>query len=319
MSKKTNTKTKADKKQEKALIAPNSIITLTIPAKKASEEYHRVLKRLSKNVKTAGFRKGRVPKKIAEEIIGQSKLINKTLQSLLPDLYTNAIKKDKKKPLSQPKFRPIQIKIGEDWKIEAHFAEAPEIDLKNFKKIIKTAKKQAEKHIKEAEAQIKKQSKKANKKTDSKAQFKTAQKLTDTQKKDSILQFIFKELITEIKPSIPQLLVEEETQRELEKLVNNLSRMKLRLEDYLKSQKLSFEQLSQQLTASSLGKLQLDFILNKITLEEKISATKEDIKKYLEKIQDKILREKMKKNASYQSYLKYIVKRQKTMDHLFKL
>jgi len=325
----TSTK-KTTKKKEQSLIAPNTIIKLTIPSKKIQETYQKNLKKMASKIKTDGFRKGKAPLKIAEEKIGKNKIIDQVLQELVPAYYQEAIKKDKKTPLTNPRFNPLKLKLGENFELEAHFAEKPEVKLGTYKKIVKNAKTKAEKEIKAAEKEVKKtkpvedqgelRSKRGYpgvKKTKAGKDQKTeTTKLSDAQKQDMTLQLVFKDLITELKPAIPQLLVEEETEKELKKFAQNLSSMKIELEDYLKSQQMTFESLSNQMAASSLGRLQLEFILGQISEEEKIEVTQDEIKKKIDTVEDAQIKKKMEKDAYYQAYLKSMISRQKVIDFI---
>ncbi|MBD3250414.1 MAG: hypothetical protein GF381_02490, partial [Candidatus Pacebacteria bacterium] len=123
--------------------------------------YQKVLKQAVTQVKMPGFRKGKAPAKIAENKLDQVKLINLTLQELLPKAYVDQIKSKKIKPLTEPEFKPIKLEKNQDWVVEAVYAIKPEINLKDYQKIVKKAKKEAQKTIKEMEEKQTKQAKSA--------------------------------------------------------------------------------------------------------------------------------------------------------------
>lgn len=321
--KKTQKQQKQDKKQTKSLVSPNSTVTIKLSAKETQENYKKILKVQAKLISISGFRKGKVPPKIAEEKIGQSKLIEEVLRALLPEAYQKAVAQTKKQPLTSPEFQVKTVELGKDWEIEAHFAQAPEVKLGDYKKSVKTAKKEADKQIKKLNQEAVDTKTKA-KKIDSEkkaGEEKTppVQELNDRQKQELTLQQIFKALATEIKPAIPELLLRNETQREFQNLASSLERFNLKLESYLERRKITQEQLSNELATQTLGRLQLDFILGTIAKEEKLSASPEEIKKQIAAIKDEKTRKTATEDPNYQRHIETEIIRQKTVDYLLSI
>ncbi len=297
----------SQKTNEKSLVIPNTIIKLTIPKLDAQKAYQKALKKLAKTIKLDGFRKGNVPAKIAEESLNPQQIIENALQLVVPEIYLNEIKKSGKTPITYPEFNPISLKKGEDWIIEAHIAEQPKINLKSYKSIVKKAQKQAIKEIEKAIATEKKSKK------DDKNNLKTP---TNEEKKNLTLQIIYRELITEIKPEIQELLVKEEVRFDLEDLSHRLKHMNITFEKFLEHRKMNFEQLSNELAIVALGRIQMTFLINEIAKEEKITVEKKDINAELEKVEDKILREKQKNDPKYIDWMNHKILRQKVADYV---
>ncbi|MEA2056868.1 MAG: trigger factor [Patescibacteria group bacterium] len=340
--KKTQNKTKIDnsakKTQQKqqqpkeaAYISENSTIKITIPWSKVKPIYQQTLKKQAKKLKIDGFRKGKVPLHIAEKKLNQESLFQATLRKLLPEYYQQAIKKQKKKPLTAPEFQGISINKNNNWEIKAYFAEKPEIELRNYKKVVKKAKKQADDLIKKAEKEEadlqkkKEKDSKAKKKISTKKsekKDKNPQKKTDlsaAQKKDITMQTIFQKLIGAIEPKIPELLVKQQTEKELRNLEQKLKQLKIDIKDYLKSQNLTQQQLVSRLAFSSLNQLQVEFLLEKIAQENNIKAKQKEIDKKIESIGDKKVQELMRKGDHYQNYLRSIIVKQKVIDYLLQV
>ncbi len=301
-SKQTQNKKKATEK-----ICDNDSITLTFSWNKIKKIYDQQIKKLSSNLKTKGFRKGKVPTHIAEQKLDTQKIINAVLNQIVPPKYQEAVKKQKLKPLSLPRVKPIQTQKNKDWKVEAEFAQKPQTKITGYKKLIKQAQKTAQTKIKEIQ---KEQSKdKKNKKQD----------LTDEQKKNITLEVIFNELIKNLGPQIPSLLVEAEVEKELKRLVDELEKMKLKLEDYLQRRKIKFEQLVQEISVQSLAKIQLEFILQEITEKLKIVATDEELEQKLSHLKDEKQKKQILKDTYYRNYLTHTVKRNKLVKKLIDL
>lgn len=322
-SKQKNNKKQSQKPQKPAAVADNTSFDLSFKWQDIEPVYKKVLKNAAKNVKLPGFRKGQAPSKLAEEKIGLDHLFEHTLQQVLPEKYIKKIEADKLKPLTQPEFKPVKLKKGEDWIIKAIFAQKPEIDVKGYKKTVKKAKKEAEKTLdemkKEIEKKAKDQAKKNKDKKDKEDKKKKPIEITDKQKKDVTIQTIFKHLVEKLEPKIPELLIKQNTRRELRNLQDRLKQLNIEFEDYLKSQKISFDQLASRMSFNSLSQLQVEFLIDAIAQKEEIKAEEKDVQERLEKIEDEQMRKRMKKDKGYQNYLKSLIIKEKVMDHLLDL
>lgn len=309
-TKTTPTKTKqADKGQ--SLIAPNSQVTITLNKKTVENKYQTILASLAKKLSIAGFRKGNVPVKIAEEHLGENKIIQQVLDELIPEAYTNAIKDNKKAPITRPEFAITSVEKGKDWVLEAYFAELPEVSTQKYEAFVKTGAKAGDKAI----AQTKKD-RETNKK-DSKTN--QVPDLTADQEKEIKLQHIFKELVAGLKPQVPEMLLKQETQHEFEHISSQLQQLNMSVDDYLKRRQITMEDLSQDLAVSTLGRLQLDLILGAIAKTKKLQVTDQDKENYFQSIKDEKTREQLKKDSHYLGHLETNLLKQKVVDHLLEL
>lgn len=299
------TKTVVDKSASN-VIAPNTIIKITVPKAKVKATYQKILVKLAGTTAAAGFRHGKAPLEIAEGVIGQNKLIEKTFNEVVAHEYYHAIVDQKKQPLTQPEFDPISLDMEKDWVVEAHFAERPEITLGDYSKLVKTALKQAETEI-------------ANHIKNAPADHKHSPEELVAESREIKLRQIFKALVETIRPSIPELLLRQETRFELDDLVKNLEQLKLKIEDYIAKRQITTQELSNELAATALGKLQLEFILGAIALDQKIQVTEAETEKVLNDIKDEATRAKVKADQATMRQIEVSLTRQKIIDNLLKL
>lgn len=295
------------------MIAKNTVINITLPWKEVKPAYDKAKAKLAKSVKSDGFRPGKVPAELAENLVGKEKIVDETLQTLLPAAYQAAVTKEKKQPLTYPEFSPKVVETGKDWEIEAHIAERPEIKLKDYKKTAKTAIKDADKKLAEAEKQ-KKNDKKGSDAQDTKEAI--SQELSKEQKQDYQLQHIYQALVQEYRPQVPDLLVKHEVQSDAEQLGKQLQQVKLTFEDYLERRGLTSEQLSQELTMGALGKLQVAFIMDAIAQDAKITVNDKEIDDYIGTKVDEQIKNEFSQNPEYRRMLANTLLRQKIADHL---
>jgi FKBP-type peptidyl-prolyl cis-trans isomerase (trigger factor) len=318
---KQQTQKQAEQLQE--IIAKNQSFEITLSWDKIKPVYHKKLQKEAKQLKLKGFRQGKVPTALAEKKVNQEKLMNLVLQELLPEAYQKALEDSQHQPLTRPQFQALSVNKDNDWKIKAIFATKPEINLKNYKEIAQKAKKQAEKKIEEqekeqAEQQKEKKSKK-DEKDEKKAKEKESEKLTEQQKQDIKIQTIFSQLVQELKPQVPEMILHQSTERELQNLKQRLQQLNVSLEDYVQSHNMTMEQLTSQVALSSLNQLQVEFLLGAIAEQEEIKVTDEDVEQRINEVEDEQMKAKMAQDKNYQSYLKSILLKQKVIQHLLEL
>lgn len=294
---KNDTKQKPAEKQQPPMIIPDTILTISLKWKEVEPEFEKVIQKLAKRLNLPGFRKGMVPIHIAEQQLKPEAIIEPVLQQLLPDRYRKLIESEQKKPISDPEFVPKTTTKGSDWEVEVHLAERPKVDVAAYKKIIAKAKKEALAHIKEEEQ-------KSKKPTD------------DHHRDDHILQHMYQDLVQEFKPQMPELLVKQQTRRELERLVKELESMKLTLDDFLQRNQQTFEQLSSSIAARALGQLQLEFILQAIVEKAEIAVTDQEIDDEIASMKDQKLTAEQKKDPYLLNLVREHLSREKLFSHL---
>jgi len=313
-AKKRTTTKKTKKEAQPNVISDNTKLKLKLVWNDIETEYNRVLKISAKNVKAQGFRKGKVPLKVAEEKIGRERLINKVLETIIPPQYDKLIEKEKKRPLTQPQITPISMEWGKDWELEIQIAEKPSIKLDNYKKSVKKGLKVALKQLEEQKKTTKGKAKDKNKETQ-----KATPEQTTAQEREVKLHQIFKTLVEDIQPQIPELLLKDETKREIQRMAKELEKMGLSLDDYLARRGQKFEEMSSQIAAQVLGQLQLEFILREIELTENIDVEAKDTKIELDKIKDKQMRKQIENNPFYLDHFNKQISRRKLIDKLLDL
>ncbi len=315
-TKKTTKKAvKTETPTEKPLISANTVIILTIPAKEAQAAYNKALGKLAKKVTVAGFRKGKVPAKVAEENLKLEAVIEEALQTVIPELYTKELEKSGLKPLTYPEFNPTSLEKGKDWVVEAHIAVRPEINVKGYEKIVVKAQKDAQKELDTQIAEMKKhvEESKGEEHNHSHAEP------SEQEKKDFITQYIYRELVQNIKPQIQELLVKEETRYDLENLAKQLKQFNIPFEKFLEQRKMTFEQLSNELAAGALARLQIAFIIDEVSKTAKLTVEKADLDEAFAKITDKNLKKQQETDPRYREMMSQTILRQKVAQHLLSL
>jgi FKBP-type peptidyl-prolyl cis-trans isomerase (trigger factor) len=262
------------------------IITLTQDKIKAAQDT--VIDELAKQTNVAGFRKGKAPKEMALDRLNPEQVREEILKRLLPQAYIEAVQEHKLNPIMNPKMHVEKIEEDNDWIFYALTCEMPTIELGNYKDSVKklTAKSKIIIPGKEEES------------------------------KKPPLEEIMKAILTDVKVQIPQVLAEQEADRLLSQLLNDIKRLGLNLDQYLASTNRKPEDLRAEYLKRAEEDIKLEFVLQKIAEQEKITVEDKEIEEAIQKAKDPAEKENLSANKYV---LAGILRQQKTLDLLMNL
>ncbi len=112
-------------------------ITVEIPEEEFENSLQKAYRIVIKKVNIPGFRKGKAPRRILENIYGREILIEDALQDAIPTAYLKALEeiKDDYKPVSEPEYDLVQAEKGSPVIFKAKFDLKPEVKLGQYKDI----------------------------------------------------------------------------------------------------------------------------------------------------------------------------------------
>ena len=108
-------------------------VDIEVPAKDAVNYYNNAAKRLAQYVNIPGFRKGKAPRNIVEQNIGEERIKHEALEGALPKIFSEVIKENDFDVVAQPYVESYDYKIGEDLRIVAKLELRPEVTLVEYK------------------------------------------------------------------------------------------------------------------------------------------------------------------------------------------
>ncbi len=283
--------------QIKKLLKSTIEVIIDIPKADLEEEKKQAFKNLAKDLVVDGYRKGKVPEAIAKNYIKNERIFEEAVKTLLSRIYSEIIEKENLKPIINPKIDFIKAKDKEDWKIKITLAEKPLVKLNNYKEAIKKLK--ADK-----------------KKTQIWVPGKDKEKTEEKQDQNKLINEILETVLKETKVEISDLIIENELEYRLSRLVDDINKIGLTVDAYLKSKNLTLEQLKESYKKEIEDTYKLEFVLAEIADKENIVIESEEINKILANIKDEKERaEAQKNNYIYAS----ILRKQKIIDFLINL
>ncbi|MDN6194384.1 MAG: trigger factor, partial [Alkalibacterium sp.] len=95
----------------------------------------KTFKKVQKTLNVPGFRKGRVPRRIFNQMYGEAALYEDTLNDLLPDAYSKAISEVDVEPVAQPNIDIKSVEKNQDWELIAELTLKPDVELGQYKEL----------------------------------------------------------------------------------------------------------------------------------------------------------------------------------------
>jgi FKBP-type peptidyl-prolyl cis-trans isomerase (trigger factor) len=298
---------------------PKSIVEVQINAPWADLEpkWNETLAKLGSEIELPGFRKGQAPSNMVEQNLGL-KLQDEVFKVAMPAFLIEALKGTDIVPIDYPKYEIVNFVKGTGLQFRAMVTNRPVVTVGDYKKIV--AKKPQIKAVSEDEITkviddlFKRWKSRAGAQpvagaaatpnsevpddkfavamgatsvVDLRAKVKkdmeaNAQYNGELDFEESILQEV--EKITTVE--LPDVLIEDELQRMLVSLQRRVADMGLLLEDYLKGQNKTLEQLKAEWKPQAEKNVRMELGLAEIARQENVNISDEDLQAEIDKIQD---------------------------------
>lgn len=273
-------------------------ITVTVESSKVKESYEKVLEKAVQETEIEGFRKGSAPKDMVKNKIGVSAIYGDVINDLLQKYYPQVLKENLISPVSNPKVEIKEFDLEKDLEFVATVATRPEIKVGSYKPELK-----------------KRYEEKLNtKKKDNEERLKKGEKLEDSHVhmgSNDVIEILLKNSEVEI----ADILLEEETDRLMSRLVDQTQAVGLSLETYLKSQDKTAEQLRKDYEKIAEQNLKAEFVLSKIIDEDKIQVEDKEIEDMIAAVGDEKAKERLQ-DPMQRLYIKTILQKNKLISKL---
>ena len=119
--------------------------------------------------------------------------------------------------------------------------------------------------------------------------------------------------------SLPSFLIEEQLNHDLSHLLDQLQRLGLSLDQYLISLGKTIEQLKKEYRQQAERSLRLEFILNEISQDLKITVFEEEVDQLINSLGDENIKENLRKSSVDRASIRESIRKRKTTDELLKL
>lgn len=289
-------------------------ISASISANDLSAYRVQAVKNLGEEVKIDGFRKGKVPESVLIDKIGEMTLLYEMAELAIGDTYPKIIDEEKIDAIGRPEVKITKIAKDNPLEFTIITAVSPDVTIGDYTKI---AKKEMTKEIEVKEvtdeetekviAEILKQQTHTH--DDGEAHVPELddefvkslgnfENVDDFKKKikenlnkekehrafEKRRLDIAEKILETAQIDIPRIMVEHELSRSEAQFKDDISRLGVKIEDYLERLKKTMEDLRKEWEEGATKKAKLQLVLTEIAKREKITPSKEDIEKEVEMI-----------------------------------
>ncbi|KRM60041.1 trigger factor [Secundilactobacillus malefermentans] len=107
-------------------------LTFEIGSEQIKKGIDQAFDRTKKNLSVPGFRKGKVPRQIFNQMYGEEALYQDALNIVLPEAYEQAIKETEIDPVDQPQVDVESMEKGKPWVLKAVVTVKPDVKLGDY-------------------------------------------------------------------------------------------------------------------------------------------------------------------------------------------
>jgi len=290
---------------------PNTEIKLivTLENDKVREVHDKVVAKIVASSEIKGFRKGKAP---VEEVLKKadfSKIEGETVSELLKTYYPGIVKEKGIFPYSNPKIELKQFSIDKEFIFEATIALKPEYKIADYKKIVADLRKEIDKE----NAKVEKERDTGNEKdsnTENNEETKEVSK-----KRELTAEEVINKIIEKSEFTISELIINEETDRLLERFINQIKGLNLNVDQLLKAQNKSYDDLLADHKLIATNNIKSEFILNQIVKDNSLEASDSEVDEFIKNLGDEKLIAQFS-NPAEKWYIKGIIEKNKSLDYL---
>ena len=268
-------------------------LKIVVPQDEVLKVKDHVIEEMIKEVDVAGFRKGMAPREVAEKSIDESKIRGEVLNHAISTSNPQAIKESRLSPIIYPRVEVKDFELGKDLVFEAKFCERPEITLGDYhQSLAGLARANSPAQILGGDGQPLN-----NKK--------------EGEEIDHLLNHVLE--TSQIHPS--DLLIDEEVNHMLSRLIDQTARLGMTVDQYLKSADKTVEQVKEEYRQVAEKTLKLEFLLYAIAEKENVAVTDEEISDTIKAAPDDKSREELNREEN-RSYVKSVMLKNKAIQLL---
>ena len=108
-------------------------LTIEVAAEELEKAIEKVYQKSKGQINIPGFRKGKAPRKMIEQMYGKGVFLEDAANESLPDAYEKALEECTEEIVSAPKIEVVQLEAGKTFIFTAEVALKPEVTLGQYK------------------------------------------------------------------------------------------------------------------------------------------------------------------------------------------
>ncbi len=115
-------------------LAPTQVsLEIPVGGEELAAAEERAFRRLAKDVRLPGFRRGKAPRKVFEQAYGAERLTSMAIDEVIPALYAQAVREHDLQPVESPQVEVLEESNGRPTRLKAVVEVRPPIELGRYK------------------------------------------------------------------------------------------------------------------------------------------------------------------------------------------
>ncbi|MCL5003660.1 MAG: hypothetical protein M1352_00070 [Patescibacteria group bacterium] len=276
-------------------------IKITVDAETVAQIRQHVISDLAGQTEVRGFRKGTAPHDLVEKSLDPAKIRGEIINHLVPQSYDQAIKETMIKPIMLPKIAINSFEEGGLLEFTAETCEAPDVQIGDYRSALNKLKTDNGDRPKTILGPDGAPLEKPNE--------------NDNHDDEDKTQKVLEAILMVCRVEICDLLIDEEVNNMLGRLIDQTGRLGLTVDQYLASVGKDAAALRSEYRAVAEKSLKLEFALAEIAKQENISVEEPEISATINSAPDEESRKSLSRTENL-NYLKSILTKNKTIQKL---
>lgn len=244
------------------------------------------VKYLNEKADIPGFRKGKVPENVLVKELGEMRILEESAEIALSKAYSEIMAEAKLSPIGRPQISITKMAPGVPLEFKIQVPLEPEFTLPDYKKIAASVEKEdVSTNVSDEEVagfieELKKRNIKPELKEGEKLEDKIKENLSlekSMQARDRRRIKIMEDLVKETNISAPKALIEEELERMLAQFRDDVTRMGMDWNEYLKKAEKTEADIKNDWKDKALERVKAELIIAKLAETEKIEPDMHDV------------------------------------------
>ncbi len=271
-------------------------ITGSVSTELFSSFRSKALENINNEITVDGFRKGKIPENILVSKVGEMAILEEMAELALSKAYPEIIIKENIDAIGRPDISITKIALNNPLEFKIVTAVIPEVKMADYKSIASNQPKIGDEKFEVTDAEVEEAIKKIvsshedhtghdHESDDFKKRVKEAllqDKKLQAQEKRRIA--LSDAILDASSTEIPELLIDSEVRRIEAQFSDDVKRMGVTIEDYLKHAKKTIDDLRQDWRPHAMKKAKLQLILNNIVKNEKLVVDPKEIEEEVKHI-----------------------------------
>lgn len=282
-------------------------LTITLSAEEVKKAQEKVWTKIIESAEVDGFRKGKAPAELVKNKVDPKKAQGEIVVDLVSTYYPQALENQKLMPVIDPKIEATELEPEKDYIFSVTLATRPQVTVGDYKKAIKDV-------YNKKTAEHGGRGKQVLQRLEEVARAKAGTRDESVAKPANLSPNEVIDAITSVTTAeISDLLIEEEVNKMLSRLVNQVQAIKLDMDAYLKSQNKTAETLRTEYAAVAERQILSELALIEVAKNEGVEATDAEVEQTLNAMGDAKLKEQYSKDEYQKAYIKAIIAKNKVI------